>query len=69
MGNRSFGFPIHNQQEVVSGRRRDLFDIALKTAAKHFTHEEFSDLERDLEAGRIDVRLYEGGLVLMRVAS
>ena len=41
--------------------------FALKIAAKHYTHEEFRALERDLEADRIDVRLYYDGLILMRV--
>jgi hypothetical protein len=41
----------------------------LKIAAKHYTHEEFRALERDLEAGRIDVRVYDDGLILMRVVN
>jgi hypothetical protein len=69
MGNQSFGFPVHQAQERGADERRGtLCDFALKLAARHYTHEEFCALDRDLEAGRIDVRLYDDGLVLMRVA-
>jgi hypothetical protein len=68
MGNRPLSHPIHGEQKALADLRRDLLDTALRAAAKHFTHEEFRDLERALEAGRVDVRVYEGGLVLMRVA-
>ena len=70
MGNQTFGFPVHQAQKCVSDeRRRALHNVALKIAAKHYTLEEFRALERDLEAGRIDVRLYDGGLILMRVVN
>jgi hypothetical protein len=69
MGNQTFGFPVHQVQKYVPNERRTLHDVALKIAAKHYTHEEFRDLERDLEAGRIDVRLYDDGLILMRIAN
>lgn len=62
------GYPVYPTQKSVADERRILSDIALKLAARHFTHEEFRVLERDLEAGRIEVRLYDDGLVLMRVA-
>ena len=69
MGNQSFGFPVHQAQKFVPDERHALHNVALKIAAKHYTHEEFRALERDLEAGRIDVRLYDDGLILMRVVN
>ena len=72
MGNQSFGFPVHQAQKCVPDERherRALHNVALKVAAKHYTHEEFRALERDLEAGRIDVRVYDDGLILMRVVN
>lgn len=46
-----------------------LRETALSTAAKHFTHDEYLELEGDIDAGRVDIRLYEDGLVLMRVGA
>ena len=69
MGNQTFGFPVHQAQKCVPDERHALHNVALKIAAKHYTHEEFRALERDLEAGRIDVRLYDDGLILMRVVN
>lgn len=63
----SFQFPENLQQEQMTSARRALLDAALKSAARHYTHEEYLELERDVEAGKVDVRLYEEGLVLMRV--
>lgn len=48
-------------------RNATLTAAALKIAAAHYTFDEFRDLERDLEAGTVEIRLYEDGLVLMRV--
>jgi len=63
------GFPLHAQQQWAADRRRALSSLALQHAAKHFTHEEFIELERDLESGRVDLRLYGDGIVLMRTPS
>ena len=46
-----------------------LREKALASAAKHFTHDEYVELESDIDAGRVDIRLYDDGLVLMRVAA
>ncbi len=69
MSNQTNGFPVHQAQKCVPNKRLALHNVALKIAAKHYTHEEFRALERDLEAGRIDVRLYDDGLILMRVVN
>ena len=61
----SQGFPLHAQQQWAADRRRALSSVALQHAAKYFTHEEFIELERGL-SGRVDIRLYSGGLVLTR---
>ena len=66
MGVQGMGFPVYEAQERAADKRRAL---ALKLAAKHYTHEEFRELERDLEAGRVDIRIYDDGLVLMRLAT
>jgi len=69
MGNQSFGSPVHQAPKCIPDERLALHNIALKVASKHYTHEEFRALERDLEAGRIDVRVYDDGLILMRVVN
>jgi hypothetical protein len=50
-------------------RARAALDVALKSAAKLYTHAEYLELERDIAAGKIDVRLYDDGLVLMRTGA
>jgi hypothetical protein len=67
MGNQTFGFPVHQAQKCVPDERIAPHSVVLKIAAKHYTLEEFRALERDLEAGRI--RLYDDGLILMRVVN
>ena len=64
-----FQFPESAQQAQVSGAHRAALDVALKAAAKLYTHAEYVELERDIAAGRIDVRLYDDGLVLMRTGA
>jgi hypothetical protein len=64
-----FQFPESSQQAPVSDARRAALDVALKAAAKLYTHAEYVELERDIAAGRIDVRLYDDGLVLMRTGA
>ena len=56
-------------QAAVNPARRAMLDAALKSAARHYSHEEYLELERDVAAGRVDVRVYDEGLVLMRVAA
>ena len=63
-----FQFPESSQQTQATGARRAALDMALKAAAKLYTHAEYVELERDIAAGRIDVRVYDDGLVLMRTA-
>lgn len=56
-------------QVETSPARRAMMAAALKSAARHYSHEEYVELERDVAAGKVDVRQYEDGLVLMRVAA
>jgi hypothetical protein len=67
MGNQSLGFPVCHAHKGTADERRVLRDIALRVAAKHYTHEEFRDLEQHLATGRVEVRLYEDWLVLTRI--
>ncbi|MFM9846816.1 MAG: hypothetical protein ACKVP3_06620 [Hyphomicrobiaceae bacterium] len=61
-----FQFQESSQQAQVTGARRAALDTALKAAAKLYTHAEYLELERDVTAGKVDVRVYDEGLVLMR---
>ena len=61
-----FQFPENPQQPQVSGARSAALDTALKAASKLFTHAEYLELERDIAAGKVDVRVFDDGLVLMR---
>lgn len=65
----AFQFPENPQQVEVTGARRALLDTALKAAAKLYTHAEYLELERDVAAGKVDVRIYDEGLVLMRTGA
>ena len=65
----AFQFPENPQQAQVTGARSALLDAALKSAAKHYTHAEYLELERDVAAGKVDVRIYDEGLVLMRTGA
>lgn len=65
----AFQFPENPQQGQATAARRAMLDAALKSAARHYSHEEYLELERDVAAGKVDVRVYEEGLVLMRVAA
>ena len=57
----SIGF--HSRNSEAERRKRD---AVLRVAAHHFTAAEFSDLMADLTEGKLDVRLYDDGIVLMR---
>ena len=46
--------------------QRYLREAALLVAGKHFTADEYHQLEADICAGLVDIRIYDGGLVLMR---
>jgi hypothetical protein len=61
-----FQFPESAQQTPMTDARRAALDTALKAAAKLYTHAEYLELERDIAAGKVDVRVYDDGLVLMR---
>ena len=65
----AFQFPENPQQPQMTGARRAAFDTALKAAAKLYTHAEYLELERDIAAGKVDVRMYDDGLVLMRTGA
>ena len=47
-------------------RRSDICEAALLAAGKHFTADEYHQLEADICARLVDIRIYDGGLVLMR---
>lgn len=64
-----FQFPENPQQAQVTGARSAALDMALKAAAKLYTHAEYLELERDVAAGKVDVRIYDEGLVLMRTGA
>ena len=65
----AFQFPENPQQAQMTGPRSALLDAALKSAAKLYTHAEYLELERDVAAGKVDVRIYDDGLVLMRTGA
>lgn len=65
----AFQFPENPQQGQANAMRRAMLEAALKSAARHYSHEEYLELERDVAAGKVDVRVYDEGLVLMRVAA
>jgi hypothetical protein len=65
----AFQFSENAQQAQVMGARRAALDTALKAASKLFTHAEYLELERDIAAGKVDVRIYDDGLVLMRTGA
>jgi hypothetical protein len=48
--------------------QRCLKETVLEAAGKHFSAREFRELKRDLEAGLVEVRIYDDGIVLMRAA-
>ena len=50
----------------TSEAQRYLREAALLAAGKHFTADEYHQLEADICAGLVDIRIYDGGLVLMR---
>ncbi len=64
-----FQFPESAQQAQVTSARSALLHTALKAAAKLYTHAEYLELERDIAAGKVDVRMYDDGLVLMRTGA
>lgn len=62
--------PAHRSQNAGGSPRQDTRAAtrALKAAAACYTADEFRAFERDMEAGRVDIRLYADGLVIMRIA-
>lgn len=57
----SIGF--HSRNSEAERRKRE---AVLRVAEHHFTSVEFSELMADLAEGKLDVRLYDDGIVLMR---
>ena len=55
-------FPPH-ASDAVANRKRE---AVLRVAEHHFTAAEFAELVADLASGKLDVRLYDDGIVLMR---
>lgn len=41
-------------------------ETVLRVAEQHFSAAEFAELIADLASGKLDVRLYDDGIVLMR---
>lgn len=62
------GFPENGPGQPVrtAEAQRYLREAALLAAGKHFTADEYHQLETDICAGLVDIRIYDGGLVLMR---
>lgn len=58
---RAIGF--HPRVSDAEARKRE---AVLRVAEHHFTAAEFSELMAELAAGKLDVRMYEDGIVLMR---
>jgi hypothetical protein len=63
----------HVHATAASGRpegtpeaERHLRQAALQAAGKHFSADEYHQLETDICAGLVDIRIYDGGLVLTR---
>lgn len=55
-----------NEAARTAEAQRFLREAALLAAGKHFTVDEYHQLQSDICAGLVDIRIYEGGLVLMR---
>lgn len=53
--------PPHSSDALAKKR-----EAVLRVAEHHFTAAEFADLVADLASGKLDVRLYDDGIVLMR---
>jgi hypothetical protein len=54
---------FHPRVSDQEARKRE---AVLRIAEKHLTAAEFSDLVADMAGGKIDVRIYDDGIVLMR---
>lgn len=54
---------FHPRMPEAERRRRE---VVLKVAEVHFTACEFAGLIDDVAMGRIDIRIYDDGIVLMR---
>jgi hypothetical protein len=54
---------LHPRPSDVAAEKREAF---LRIIAHHFTASEIAELRADLEAGKLDVRLYDDAIVLMR---
>jgi hypothetical protein len=54
---------FHPRVSDSETRRRE---AVLRIAEKHFTVEEFSELIAEMAEGKLDVRIYDDGIVLMR---
>ena len=58
-------WPIGHYRNLSDGEIRKREDV-LRVAEHHFTAAEFAELRADLASGKLDVRLYDQGIVLMR---
>jgi hypothetical protein len=54
---------FHPRLSDVEARRRE---AVLRIAERHFTAAEYADLMTDMADDRVDVRIYDDGIVLMR---
>ena len=50
----------------MEARKRE---AVVRIAEQHFTAAEFSELMADMASGKVDVRIYDDGIVLMRQGS
>lgn len=69
MSGQTIGFQFPESSQQAAGARSAALDAALKAAARLYTHAEYLELERDVAAGKVDVRIYDEGLVLMRTGA
>jgi hypothetical protein len=64
---------VYPQPDRPIGYHRNISDkemrkreAVVRIAERHYTAAEFSELVTDLDAGRVDVRVYDECIVLMR---
>lgn len=50
----------------VSDKELRTREAVMRIAERHYSAAEFSEMMADMAAGRLDVRIYDQGIVLMR---
>jgi hypothetical protein len=57
---------LHDNIGESSDKEKQMREAVLRSAEKHFTVEEYSELMAAMSDGQLDVRIYDDGIVLMR---